>query len=167
MVATFLYFFAGDENAGLMAFFFILGALLSYGLPVVLHIREINFCKFVLGTITMLYLTPTFINVFVIYAIANLHDVSWGNRPSNAGLSKEEQDMKDDYEIFRSKVLLGWMFFNVGFGYIIIYLSRGGQNEYIVFLAVFVAIILWLRLLFSFLNRLVTFYDTIKLENHS
>ena len=73
------------------AFFFIIGTLLSYLLPIVMHINEIRLCRFLFGSLTMLYLTPTFINVFVIYAIANLHDISWGNRPSqNAGLSKQK-----------------------------------------------------------------------------
>ena len=149
-----------------MAFFFIVGALLSYVLPVFMYVRHIKFCNFLVGTIAMMYLTPTFINVFVIYAISNLHDVSWGNRPSNAGLSKDEQDLKDEYEIFRSKFMLVWLLFNVAFGYIMIYLSRGGGNEYIVFVAAFVALILWLRLIFALCNRLLTCCDNSRLERH-
>ena len=102
VVGSFYHFFVNNEGISMTAFFFIIGTLLSYLLPIVMHINEIRLCRFLFGSLTMLYLTPTFINVFVIYAIANLHDISWGNRPSqNAGLSKQEQDQKDKFEIFR------------------------------------------------------------------
>ena len=112
------------------------------------------------------YLTPTLINVFVIYAISNLHDISWGNRPSNSGLSKEEQNRQEDYEIFRSKFLIGWLCFNVSFSYIVIYLSRNNQNNYIMLFAIFVGGILWIRLVISFINRLIVCYDKFKLERY-
>ena len=113
----------------------------------------------------MIYLTPTFINVFVIYAVANLHDISWGNRPSkNEGLSGEQQDQKDRFEIFRSKVLILWLLFNAAFAYIVIYISRKGQNNYILLFAVFVATVLWLRIIFAFCNSMLSIYKARKLR---
>ena len=150
------------------AFFFLVGTVLSYLLPIILHIHEIKLCRFFFGSLTMMFLTPTFINVFVIYAIANLHDISWGTRPSqNAGLSKKQQDQKDRFEIFRSKVLILWLLFNAGFGYAIIYLSRRGQNNYILVLAIFVGIVLWLRLLFSLCNLIISCCDSCCLKRHT
>lgn len=39
------------------------------------------------GIAQFLFLTPTYVNIFLIYAICNIHDCTWGNRPDQ--LSKE------------------------------------------------------------------------------
>ena len=173
----FHFFFKSEENS-MIILIFLIGAVLSYVLPVIMHCSELSLCKFalgkllpaeisfnsvLLGAIILTYLTPTLINVFVIYAISNLHDISWGNRPSNSGMTKEEQNRQEDYEIFRSKFLIGWLFTNVGFSYVVIYLSRNNQNGYIMLFAIFVGGILWFRLVLAFLNRLLTIFDKCRL----
>ena len=133
-----------------------------------MHINEIRLCRFMFGMLTMLYLAPTFINVFVIYAIANLHDISWGNRPSqSSAVSKEKHEQKEAYEIFRSKVLIFWVLFNTLFAYAIVYVSRGGHNDYLLLVAVFVAAVLWLRLLFALLNRFLSCHKASRLSQHT
>jgi cellulose synthase/poly-beta-1,6-N-acetylglucosamine synthase-like glycosyltransferase len=44
-----------------------------------------NFRSYTLGFITYFLLLPMFLEVFPIYSICNLHDVSWGNRPTSTG----------------------------------------------------------------------------------
>jgi chitin synthase len=41
-----------------------------------------NFMNYTMGLIAYLFMMPTFINIFQIYAMCNLHDISWGNRPA-------------------------------------------------------------------------------------
>ena len=54
-----------------------------------LFLRPLDFIqnagKYIIGLFSYLLLMPMFINVFTIYAMANLHDVSWGNRPASTG----------------------------------------------------------------------------------
>ena len=85
MSGSLLYFYHNHEDESLLSLFLIAGILFSFMFPVVLHFFDIRFCRFIWGAIWLLFMTPTFINVFVIYAIANLHDISWGNRPSGSG----------------------------------------------------------------------------------
>ena len=61
--------------------------LLLYVVPFVLRPLDFarNFFKYTLGLLCYLMMLPMFMNVFQIYAMANLHDVSWGNRPSSTG----------------------------------------------------------------------------------
>ena len=61
--------------------------LAVYVLPFVLRPVDFitNFSKYILGLISYLFLLPMFTNVFQIYAMCNLHDVSWGNRPASTG----------------------------------------------------------------------------------
>lgn len=44
-----------------------------------------NFTAYILGMITYIFMLPTFINIMQIFSMANLHDVSWGNRPTTPG----------------------------------------------------------------------------------
>ena len=55
-----------------------------YILPMILRITDFgkNFARYTVGLIVYLFLMPTFINIMQIYAMCNLHDISWGNRPS-------------------------------------------------------------------------------------
>ena len=62
-----------------------------YLVPMIL--RPIDFLSnlggYVVGLFTYLLLIPMYINVFSIYAFCNLHDVSWGNRPTTQGTGTE------------------------------------------------------------------------------
>ena len=62
-----------------------------YAVPILM--RPIDFCQnifgYTVGLFTYIFLIPMFINVFSIYAFSNLHDVSWGNRPTSSGTGTE------------------------------------------------------------------------------
>jgi hypothetical protein len=45
---------------------------------------------FLKGIVAILFLGPTYVNVFSIFSITNIHDVSWGSRPD--GDSGKEED---------------------------------------------------------------------------
>lgn len=44
-----------------------------------------NFKVYIIGLVSYIFLIPTFVNIMTIYSMCNLHDVSWGNRPSISG----------------------------------------------------------------------------------
>ena len=58
-----------------------------YVLPMVMRPLDFltNIKNYTLGFISYLAMMPVFTNVFQIYAMCNLHDVSWGNRPTSTG----------------------------------------------------------------------------------
>ena len=41
-----------------------------------------NFKGYTVGLLSYLLLIPMFTNIFSIYSMSNLHDISWGNRPT-------------------------------------------------------------------------------------
>jgi len=92
-----------------------------YLLPFILRPLDFlsNAKKYVLGFLVYMLLMPMFTNVFQIYALCNLHDVSWGNRPSTTGTEAFTEDKKDakkleeDYMVFRSNFVLVWLGANV------------------------------------------------------
>jgi chitin synthase len=62
-----------------------------------------------------LALIPSYINIFLIYSICNVHDCTWGNRPDL--LNQEEKNKLEKFEEFRTKWLIIWVICNSGFSY--------------------------------------------------
>lgn len=62
-----------------------------YVVPMILRPIDFlsNLAGYIVGLFTYLLLIPMYINVFSIYAYSNLHDVSWGNRPTTSGTGTE------------------------------------------------------------------------------
>ncbi|OMJ76406.1 hypothetical protein SteCoe_24238 [Stentor coeruleus] len=84
---------------------------------VILLVMNDSLWLVVLGCIQFLIATPTYMNIFTIYAICNIHDCSWGNRPEN--MTAEEANRMDDFEQFRTGWVLLWAFINVFFAYVL------------------------------------------------
>ena len=55
-----------------------------YLVPIVLRPLDFyyNMSKYLVGMMAYFMLLPIYINVMQVYAMSNLHDLSWGNRPS-------------------------------------------------------------------------------------
>jgi chitin synthase len=55
-----------------------------YFVPIIL--RPMDFVKncngYCVGMIVYIFMLPTFINIMQVYSMSNLHDISWGNRPT-------------------------------------------------------------------------------------
>lgn len=52
----------------------------SYFLPALANLRKIRLVYYIPAILAGLFLTPTYFNLFTLYSMINLHDVSWGNR---------------------------------------------------------------------------------------
>ena len=55
-----------------------------YLIPIILRPLDflMNLRVYLIGLVSYMFMMPTFINVMQVYAMCNLHDISWGNRPS-------------------------------------------------------------------------------------
>ena len=81
----------------------------------------------------LLFLSPTYVNIIIIYSMANLHDISWGNRATD---NKKGDETKKSLEQFRALYLIVWIAMNAIYGYGIIYLTDNSQSYYILILSV-------------------------------
>ena len=61
--------------------------VLVYLLPFVMRPLDFlaNFKHYFFGFLAYMLMLPVFTNLFQVYAMCNLHDVSWGNRPTSTG----------------------------------------------------------------------------------
>ena len=94
-----------------------------------------NFRGYVLGLVSYLILIPMFTNIFSIYAMSNLHDISWGNRPSTASgteafTQKQEEQKKAmvDYKVFRANALFMWFCANGAYFVVVLRLGEAGDQ---------------------------------------
>ena len=131
---------------------------LSYALPLIMNISHLKVWDFLKGVGYSIYLAPTYINIFTIYAISNIHDVTWGSRPSvqNPAFKAIEDKKQITYKNYRSNFLVIWLIVNVIVGFIIVYMSRNGQYVIMLIIGIFLMIVLCLKLVFSILHWMVS-----------
>ena len=74
--------------------------LAIYTVPFVLRPIDFleNFKGYILGLLAYLVLIPMFTTVFTIYSMANLHDISWGNRPTTQTTGTEAFSANQDIQ---------------------------------------------------------------------
>lgn len=107
-------------------------SLSLYFLPLLMRPIDtvMNFKKYSMGFLAFLLMLPVFTTIFQTYAMCNLHDVSWGNRPSSSGKEvvsskmKEEKKQRrktaEDYQAYRTKFVLFWLLGNVIYSIVIL-----------------------------------------------
>ena len=111
-----------------------------------MNITRINIWKYMLGIPALIFFSPMYINVFIIYSMANLHDISWGNRETD---SKKSMETKKNLEQFRALYLIVWISLNTVYGYAIIYITRNGQRMYILFLTIIICSTVLMKIVFA------------------
>jgi len=122
-----------------------------------------NFKNYTLGFVAYMAMMPVFTMVFQIYAMSNLHDISWGNRPSLTGQSAFTSNRNDaikaegDYKMFRTNFVLFWLTVNTVY-YIVITLTvnssvdsklHDSDSEYLAYFAIYLAALVIFRVLFA------------------
>lgn len=107
---------------------------------------------------------PIFSNIFQVYAMSNLHDISWGNRPASTGMetftSKKvsQEKIKSDYMVFRTNFLFLWVCCNLGFYFgIMAMLNQNAKDghlnseiDYLSGYAIFIASLVLFKSFFAF-----------------
>ena len=67
-------------------------------------------------------LIPTYVNIFFIYSVCNVHDCSWGNRKDT--LTSFEDLSSDEYEKFRTQWAVFWVLCNSAIAYLAYYVYK-------------------------------------------
>ena len=90
----------------------VLGTANVFALVIILNCEIVTILK---GILHYLFLFPTYVNIFFIYSICNVHDCTWGNRPDS--LTAEEKERIEEFEEFRTRWAIIWALCNSGFAY--------------------------------------------------
>jgi hypothetical protein len=140
----FAYFWKESENKyiGILLGITFIGI---YFLPPFLNFWKINKVKYFFGVIVLIFLSPTYINIIIIYSMANLHDISWGYRETD---DNKGEETRKNLEKFRALYLIRWIGTNAIYGYAIIYIQSENQKYFI-----FALTVSYCWLIFRFLSQ--------------
>lgn len=161
MIASMGIYFDEDTFASVGVGFLIL-IIAVYIIPLFLHMKTLSVADFLKGIVYLLFMTPTYINIMAVYAVSNIHDVSWGSRPAGAvssAVSKKEANMSAEYQDFRSRFLIIWIVANNAAGFIVVVLSRGDQNFYLFLIGAVLFTTIGIKFFFSVLHVLMSMYS--------
>lgn len=166
VVCAFIYSF--DQSVLSQAVIFLCIWLLSYVLPLVFNFSKLRVADFIKGAVYSIFLSPTYINIFTIFAISNIHDVSWGSRPSVTDKSAMaiEAEREQIYKDYRSKFLLIWVGINFAVGATITQLSRSGEAQSIEYVAIFLIVVLSLKICFGTMHLIATMCHRHQVKKH-
>ena len=86
-------------------------------------------------------------NIFTIYAFANIHDVTWGTRPTsqNSSNNEVENHRNDIYRSYRFNFLVVWIIVNTIVGYSITF-SLNNFEISTIFIAGFIPILFFIAI---------------------
>jgi len=127
-----MFYYTVSSTINILSFIFIGVIVFSYIIPLVTHFNTLKPVDFLKGVVYSVMLTPTFINIIVVYAICNIHDVSWGSRPSGAQatkVSRREAKMEASYKNYRAWFLLVWLVLNIACGYLVVRIARDDNDD--------------------------------------
>lgn len=106
---------------------------------------------YLIGVICLMFMTPTYFNLFTVYSMCNLHDVSWGNREGGGAADK----MKVKMEAFRAYWFVVYILANCLYAYVVIvystsYGSQGNthsfQNYYLTIFGMSILLIILVKI---------------------
>lgn len=146
-------YFWEESKGEIVGYLMVITLVSSYIVPPLLNITRMNHCKYLVGAAILVFLSPMYINIFIIYSMANLHDISWGNRDTD---TKKSMETRKNLEKFRALCLIVWIFLNAVYGYGIIYISRDSQRYYILVLTILVSGTVLMKVSFAIIHF---FYD--------
>jgi hypothetical protein len=137
-------------------------ALSVYFIPIILHARHVRIWPFVIGFLSLIFLTPTYLNIMSIYSISNIHDVTWGTRPTISNNDKDDQALKklenaqkQDFKNYRFHRLLIWLIINILWAVFLVRMSRDNKAWVIYLITIGLTVIVMLKLIFAVCNFIV------------
>ena len=148
---------------------FIGGWLISYLVPIFYSVRQScrNIHKYVFGLIVMVFMAPTLFVLIIIYSISNIHDCTWGRGALSAEkANKSGATITESYERFRTKILTAFIIVNYAFLIAMQDLSTDQEHTYILIVLCYLAGLLWLKVVFSILNRVVSVWRQRSLDRY-
>ncbi|CAI2380186.1 unnamed protein product [Moneuplotes crassus] len=136
----------------------------SFLIPLILNFWNLYISDTLKGILYGFYLLPTYINIFTIFAMANIHEVA--SETVSGSLTKDKElDAKvreaakekyEGYQYFRSLFLMGWLCVNFGVGAVITGFDRNDEKWFISYLGFVLAGVISFKLAFSGVHRIVS-----------
>jgi cellulose synthase/poly-beta-1,6-N-acetylglucosamine synthase-like glycosyltransferase len=171
MIVSMVYFYFESKISSISIYFFII-LWASYISPLIFNFRSLKFTDFLKGIVYVIFMSPTYININSIYAVSNIHDVSWGSRQVDEGnsnkiaISNKKERMDSDYQNYRSKFLIIWLLLNNAAGFIVVLISRNNGIYYLFGIGALLVFIVGAKIVFSIIQTFVARFDRFLVNRH-
>ena len=171
LIVAFLIFgmfhvYENDDQMEFLARSFLIAWLVSYFVPLFYSLETLKkFCRYIGGLIVLTFLAPTFFNIIALYSIANINDVTWGRGtmpPSQSALKLQYQQ----FDKYRTNCVIAYLIVNYAFFEFLHWTSQGSQETFLLAMALFLGSLLWVRILFSLINRIVLACKSCSLDRY-
>lgn len=110
-------------------------------------------------------------NLFTIYAISNIHDVTWGSRPTEEkqqdAFKAVERKKGIEYRDYRSRFLVFWCICNLVVGYYLVYLYTNGNQSIIFNIGAFLTSVILFRIFFSTVHYIKAKWDKFNVKQYT
>jgi hypothetical protein len=163
MIGSAVVYAANSSNKSISVVFFGI-FLLSYIVPLWVNYSKMKIYDFIKGVIYATYLSPTYVNILAIYAISNIHDITWGSRPEidSDVITETEKKKEIIYKNYRSKFMIFWAAWNLSVGVLI------SSSEYfiIVIIGGFLGLVMLFKVVLSLLHNCKQKCDRIIVSRH-
>lgn len=152
--------FALDGITSASVFVLMMVYFLVILMPLLCNWNYIKPCTFLTGTLACIYFAPTYINIIPIYAISNLHDVTWGSRPTvsdkslQSQFAQREKNQETMYKNYRSNFLVRWCICNIVVAKVTVDASRNNHTWIIMTMAGFLALLIFFKLFCAIIYNL-------------
>ena len=148
--------YVADASLTSLGVLFLFAYVMSYSIPFIINVTHLRVWDFIKGVIYCIYLSPTYINLITIYAISNIHDVSWGSRKTteNPAFNAVERKRSILYRNYRAIFLIFWASVNAIVGLVLQYLYSSQDLAVIFYIAAFLIGVMIFRILLAVLHRI-------------
>ncbi|CAI2370275.1 unnamed protein product [Moneuplotes crassus] len=172
IVCSIFFALDGDQNRTAIILLGLVG--ISFIIPILLNIHRVKLADFVKGIFYGTILSPTYFNILPIFAISNIHDVSWGSRPTTKEQTKSTDPAylkaiakKDEsYKNFRANFLIFWLSINGAVGITLTTISRNLGNEFIFLSGIVLSLLAVFKLVFSTIHKLLAWIHSFFVNRH-
>lgn len=101
----------------------MIATIIIFTLNTLCHCAAFTILK---GVLHFIILSPSYVNILLIYAICNIHDCTWGNRPDQQ--TDDEKATVESFEKFRTRWAVIWVLSNTAFGYYLNIIDRSDSE---------------------------------------
>jgi cellulose synthase/poly-beta-1,6-N-acetylglucosamine synthase-like glycosyltransferase len=169
LIAVSMVYFYFESNIASISVYFLIVLTASYLSPLILNFRSLRLTDFIRGIVYVIFMSPTYVNINSIYAVSNIHDVSWGSREAGSGISVDslkQERMEDEYKNYRSVFLIIWILLNNLVGFAVVFISKNGGIYYLLGIGGFLTMIVGIKILLSILHHFMALFDAKKVKKH-
>lgn len=122
-----------DPNLITLLRYMLIGSVAIYFVPLILYwcffFRVQPLCEVLLGYLSFLFYTPTYLNILNIYSLCKIDDISWGTKGLDSSASGSS-GLADEWKLIKFIHVAKYMIWNIILAAVLLTLGEGYQTKF-------------------------------------